>query len=94
MKRSHYYLLGLLVVAVILVSAVLFNPNSEFSGTDDGGGEAISEIDPNYEPWFQSIWEPSGELATLFFTLQAAIGALIIGYFLGSNKIRRERREG
>jgi len=26
--------------------------------------------------------------------LQAAIGALIIGYFLGSNKVRKERREG
>jgi cobalt/nickel transport protein len=94
MKRNYYYILGLLAVAVILVSAVLLNPNSDFSGSDDGGGDVIGEVDPNYEPWFENIWEPSGELQTLFFTLQAAIGALVIGYFLGSNKIRKERREG
>ena len=94
MRRSHYYALGLLAVAVILVSAILLNPNSDFSGTDDGGGEVIGEVDPDYQPWFQSVWEPSGELQTLFFTLQAAIGALIIGYFLGSNKVQKERREG
>jgi len=94
MKRSQYYLLGLLAVAIILVSAILLNPNSDFSGTDDGGGDVIGDVDPDYQPWFQSIWEPSGELQTLFFTLQAAIGALIIGYFLGSNKVRKERREG
>jgi len=94
MRRSHYYALGLLAVAVILVSAILLNPNSDFSGTDDGGGEVIGEVDPDYQPWFQSVWEPSSELQTLFFTLQAAIGALVIGYFLGSNKVRRERGEG
>lgn len=94
MRRSHYYLLGIAAVAVILVSAVLLNPNSDFAGTDDGGGDVIGDVDPDYEPWFSNIWEPSGELQTLFFTLQAAIGALIIGYFLGSNKVRKERREG
>ncbi len=94
MNRKHYYLLGLLAVATILVSAILLNPNSDFSGTDDGGGDVIGEVDPDYQPWFESIWEPSGELETLFFTLQAAIGALIIGYFLGSNKVRKEGREG
>lgn len=94
MRRSHYYLLGLLAVAIILVSAILLNPNSDFSGTDDGGGDLIGDVDPDYEPWFENLWEPSGELQTLFFTLQAAIGALVIGYFLGSNKVRKERGEG
>ncbi len=94
MKRSYYYFLGLLAVGAILVSAVMLNPNSDFSGSDDGGGDVIGDVDPNYEPWFDNIWEPSGELQTLFFSLQAAIGALIIGYFLGSNKVRKERREG
>jgi len=94
LKREHYYLLGFLAVAVILVSAVLLNPNPEFSGTDDGGGEVIGEVDPDYEPWFESIWEPSGELETLFFTLQAAIGALIIGYFIGMNRSNKQKRDG
>ncbi len=90
MKRSHYYLLGFLVVAVILVSAIALNPGSDFSGTDDAGGE----VAPDFEPWLGNLWEPSGELETLFFTLQAAIGALVIGYFLGTNKVRKERGEG
>ena len=38
MKRRHYYLLGLLAVAAILVSAMVLNPGSDFSGTDDAGG--------------------------------------------------------
>ncbi len=90
MKRRNYYLLGFLAMAVILISAVALNPDSDFSGTDDAGGD----VNPDYEPWLENIWEPSGELETLFFTLQAAIGALIIGYFLGSNKVKKERREG
>ncbi|HUT27052.1 MAG TPA: energy-coupling factor ABC transporter substrate-binding protein [Methanomassiliicoccales archaeon] len=89
MNHRHYYILGFTVMAVILVSAVLLNPNSDFSGTDDSGGDIISDTDPDYQPWFNSLWEPSGELATLLFTLQAAIGALVIGYFLGSNKARK-----
>ena len=37
-----------------------------------------------YQPWAQSIWEPpSGEIESLLFALQAAFGAIIIGYFLG-----------
>ncbi len=90
MKRRHYYLLGLLAVAAILVSAMVLNPGSDFSGTDDAGGE----VNPDFEPWLQNLWEPPGELQTLFFTLQAAIGALVIGYFLGTNKVRKERGEG
>ena len=36
------------------------------------------------KPWFSSIWEPpSGEIESLLFALQAAIGAIIIGYFFG-----------
>ena len=35
-------------------------------------------------PWAHSIWTPpSGEIESLLFALQAAFGAIIIGYFLG-----------
>jgi cobalt/nickel transport protein len=38
----------------------------------------------SYTPWYQSIYEPpSGEIESLLFALQAAVGSLIIGYFLG-----------
>ena len=53
-----------------------------FGGSDDAAGEAVEAS--GYEPWTQSIWEPpSGEIESLLFALQAAIGAIIIGYFFG-----------
>jgi len=43
----------------------------------------IGEIS-DYKPWFSPLWEPpSGEIETLLFSLQAAIGAGIIGYIAG-----------
>ena len=37
-----------------------------------------------YVPWFNPIWEPpSGEIESLFFCVQTAIGAVIVGYFFG-----------
>lgn len=86
MNHKHYYILGFVVVAMMMIAAVLLNPGSEFGGTDDSGGDVIGDIDPDYEPWFQSLWEPAGELQTLLFCLQTAIGALIIGYFIGINR--------
>ena len=86
MNHKFYYILGFVMVATIMVAAVLLNPTSEFGGADDSGGDVIGEYDPDYEPWFQSIWEPAGELQTLIFSLQAAIGALISGYFIGANR--------
>ena len=38
------------------------------------------------------IWEPpSGEIESLFFSLQAALGALVIGYAIGRGRSRKER---
>ena len=85
MNRRYYYVLGFAVIAAILVGAIIMNPSSDFGGTDDSGGDVIGDIDPDYEPWFQSLWEPSGETETLLFCLQTAIGAVIIGYFIGVN---------
>ena len=45
---------------------------------------AITEINPDYKPWFSSIYEPeSGEIESLLFAVQAAIGAGIVGFVLG-----------
>ena len=47
-------------------------------------GELIEESDPDYEPWFQPIFEPaSGEVESLLFALQAAIGSGIVCFVLG-----------
>ncbi len=55
-----------------------------FGGADDKAKNMIGEINPDYKPWFEPLIEPaSGEIASLLFALQAAIGAGFIGYFLG-----------
>jgi cobalt/nickel transport protein len=74
------FLLILFSAALLLVTVQA----EEWAGTDEQAEEIISQINPNYEPWFSPIWEPpSGEIESLLFSLQAAIGASLIGYFLG-----------
>jgi cobalt/nickel transport protein len=71
-------LLPILILAFIAVAA-----GEEWVGTDEQAKKVIGEINPNYKPWFSPVWEPSGEIESFLFSLQAAIGALLMGYFLG-----------
>ena len=97
MELKHIVMiLGVIVLTV--APLVMFNGHGEddgyFGGSDDQAGGAIVEITGQSEEdivWFHSIWEPpSGEIESLLFALQAAIGAIIIGYFIGYNKARKE----
>ena len=57
---------------------------AEFGGADGMAGELIEETNPDYEPWFQPIFEPaSGEVESLLFALQAAIGSGVVCFVLG-----------
>ncbi|MCK9152406.1 energy-coupling factor ABC transporter substrate-binding protein [Methanobacterium alcaliphilum] len=75
-----------LVAIITIIPLVMYNGVGEdegyFGGADGAAGDAIEET--GYEPWFNSFWEPpSGEIESLLFALQAAIGAIIIGYVFG-----------
>jgi len=60
------------------------NSESAFTGTDDQAKDLIQEVRPEYVPWFRPVWKPpSGEVETLLFTLQAALGAGVLGYVIG-----------
>lgn len=83
MRRRAIYAIGFIVIVLILMSSFFVASNGDFGGADDKAEGSISEINPEYKPWFSSIWEPPGETESLLFALQAAIGALIIGYFIG-----------
>ncbi|AIS32344.1 MULTISPECIES: energy-coupling factor ABC transporter substrate-binding protein [Methanobacterium] len=100
---SKYYIVILAIVAVIAILPLamysgLGEEEGYFGGADDAAGTAIEET--GYEPWFSSIWEPpSGEIASLLFAIQAAIGAIIIGYILGyfhgqANERKKMEKEG
>lgn len=82
----------LTVLPLCLVSAP---PGSDglFGGSDDHARQAIGAIAPHYAPWFTPLFAPaSGEIASLLFALQAAIGAGVIGYWLGLSVARERAR--
>ena len=84
-KKTVITILILLLICIgIAVYPLMINENSDFGGADGAAEEAIQEIDPDYEPWAESLIElPGGETESLLFCLQAAIGAIIIGYGFG-----------
>jgi cobalt/nickel transport protein len=66
------------------------NPGSEFGGADGEAESAISEVAPNYQPWFEPLWSPpGGETESLLFALQAALGAGVIGYYFGVKRSQK-----
>lgn len=76
-------ILSILVIALAVLPLVTLK-NAEFSGADGLAETAITEINPDYTPWFSSIYEPaSSEIESLLFALQAAIGAGVVGFVLG-----------
>ncbi len=79
-------------VVVLAVVPLFIARGSEFGGADGKAEAAIQEVQPNYKPWFAPLLEPpSGEVESLLFALQAALGAGTIGYVIG---LYRGRREG
>lgn len=87
-------LILLLVVVVLAIVPLLTVRDSEFEGADAIAETAITEVAPDYEPWFAPIFEPPGsETESLLFALQAGLGAGLIGYFFGFKHGERRRRD-
>ncbi len=83
--------LMLIVIIVLMVSALLVQPNGSFGGSDGAAETMITKLDPSYKPWISALLKPkSGEIESLLFTLQGSLGvgiiAYIIGYFRGKKK--------
>ena len=77
--------LGVIAIFVAAFAYISSSGNHEWGGADGQAEDVISQLTGGtYQPWFQPIYTPpSGEIESLLFTLQAAIGSIIIGYFLG-----------
>jgi cobalt/nickel transport protein len=76
----------LVLIAVVALAVVPFfvARGAGFGGADGAAEKAIAQIDPDYQPWFHSIWQPpSSEVESLLFALQAAIGAGVVFFVLG-----------
>lgn len=91
MKTSKVNLILFLIVIAIVLVPLIFMGDSEFGGADGEAEGIIAEINPDYEPWVSPIWEPpSGEIESLLFSVQVALGAGVFGYVLGMFKERKK----
>ena len=92
MENRTIYIIGFAIIAVMCIATFLMVPG-EFGGSDDAGG-GVAE-DYNYEPWTDNWladigFELPGETESMLFAVQAAIGAIIIGYFIGMTSARKK----
>lgn len=72
--------IGLMIVVPLLVI------NGDFGGADGAAEQMIAELQPSYQPWFESFLSLPAETESMMFALQAALGAGFIGYVLGKFK--------
>ncbi|WP_027365338.1 energy-coupling factor ABC transporter substrate-binding protein [Desulfotruncus alcoholivorax] len=90
--KKNLVLIG--IVVILAVIPFFTQKGAEFGGADGQAEKVITQIKPDYKPWFNSFWEPpSGEIESLLFAVQAALGAGFIGYFIGYNKGKKNRGE-
>jgi cobalt/nickel transport protein len=83
-KQGNWWL----ILSVILLTVLpLIFVKGNFEGADNEAQKLITEIQPNYKPWFEPLFEPaSNEIESLLFASQAALGAGFIGYVIGFYK--------
>jgi cobalt/nickel transport protein len=97
-RKNGGLLKNLILISIVVGLAVIplfIVKDAEFGGADGQAEEAITEINSSYKPWFSPVWEPpSGEIESLLFALQAAIGAGVIGYGLGFMRGRSKKQDG
>lgn len=82
-KSKVVYVAGFAIIAIVVIAILAYGTSVgfEFGGADDAAGSLVDE-----DPWWTGIWgdyELPGETESMLFALQAAIGAIIIGFFIG-----------
>ncbi len=89
MKKEGYLIIFISISALLFLIYITYSV--PIKGANEwAGGDAILEnqigviTGGQYKPWFTPIYQPaSGEIETFLFATQAAIGALIVGYYIG-----------
>lgn len=87
--------LSLLAAVLVLTGSLLLaraqQPATEFAGTD---AQATEQLEAGgYTPWFSPLLHlGSAELESGLFATQAALGAGVLGFVLGTLRERRRQR--
>ena len=92
MNDKMVYVIGFGIVFVMCLGIFVFT-NGEWGGSDDAGGGVAEDhgFVPWLTDWIDAIYgELPGEIESLLFAIQASIGAVIIGYFIGSAKSKKQ----
>jgi len=91
-SRQGNWWIVLAVIALAVLPVIFIR--GEYGGADGEAEEAITAIQPDYKPWFGSVFQaPSGEIESLLFVTQAAIGAGTVGYIIGLYKGRNSSKK-
>ncbi len=78
---------GLFFAALAFISSSL---SQGIKGTDNQTEDTITDLTGgSYHPWLGPIWQPGTDIEHLLFSLQAGIGGIIIGYFIGHRKANK-----
>ena len=100
MKKQNLLILAAVVLLTVLplwlvpYLGIGGDEGELFGGADEKAQQAIATVAPDYQRWFEPLLEPaSGEIASLLFALQAALGAGVIGYWLGCAVTRDKLRK-
>ncbi len=81
-KKKYLYIIIIGLVLAIFILPFVINSGGSFSGTDGQGPDQITSS--GYTPWIQPLgYVPDATGEIVIFSLQVAIGAVIIGYFVG-----------
>ena len=97
-KNKITMLVLFLIVIVLIVFPVLALKEAEFGGSDDAGSIMIEEINGEYEPWFTPVLERyidgeiPGEIESLLFCIQTALGVGVIAFYMG-RFVERKKQE-
>jgi cobalt/nickel transport protein len=76
-------LLALLVVALIAIPLIM-TQGAQWGATDGLNTEAIQELQPDYEPWFEPFFSAADAgIERYMFGLQALLGSLVLSGIVG-----------
>src|SRR5438552_8456896 len=84
----------LLLAAAIVLAALplILLHDASWTGADDRGTQAIQELNADYHPWFDHLFDPSAlGIERYVFGLQALLGASVtfaaIGWLVGRRPV-------
>jgi len=98
-NRRLEIIAGVTVLAFIglFLATTMVMPTAEFAGSDTVASGMISEMtgtpEENFQPLIPQWAPPSGEIESMLFALQAAVGGIVLGYVFGSWRAERRNRD-